>query len=90
MKQIPLVTLTTDFGTADGYVASMKGVILNIAPTARLVDITHQIAPQNVRQTTCARYTACPFLPPHTVNLSEPVETVVELTNPRYQRTEDN
>ncbi|RLC80361.1 MAG: hypothetical protein DRJ03_21810, partial [Chloroflexi bacterium] len=50
MEKIPLVTLTTDFGANDGYVGSMKGVILNIAPDARLVDITHHIAPQNVHQ----------------------------------------
>ena len=38
-----LITLTTDFGTRDHFVAAMKGVILGIAPRARIVDITHQI-----------------------------------------------
>ena len=69
MRQIPLVTLTTDFGTADGYVGTMKGVILNIAPDAQLVDISHEIAPQNVRQAAYVLYTAYPFFPPHTVHL---------------------
>nr|HID14667.1 hypothetical protein [Anaerolineae bacterium] len=69
MEQIPLVTLTTDFGTADGYVGTMKGVILGITPDARLVDISHEIAPQNVRQAAYVLYTACPFFPPHTVHL---------------------
>ena len=69
MRQIPLVTLTTDFGTADGYVGTMKGVILSIAPDAQLVDISHEIAPQNVRQAAYVLYTAYPFFPPHTVHL---------------------
>ncbi|MCB0245763.1 MAG: SAM-dependent chlorinase/fluorinase, partial [Anaerolineae bacterium] len=45
-----IITLTTDFGVDDSYVAVMKGVILAIAPVARIVDITHQIAPQNVHE----------------------------------------
>ncbi len=69
MEGIPLVTLTTDFGTADGYVGTMKGVILSIAPDARLVDISHEIAPQNVRQAAYVLYTAYPFFPPRAVHL---------------------
>ena len=42
------VTLTTDFGTRDAYVASMKGVILSRAPGAQLVDLSHAIPPQDV------------------------------------------
>ena len=34
-----IITLTTDFGSADGYVGAMKGVILGIAPDVRLVDL---------------------------------------------------
>jgi S-adenosylmethionine hydrolase len=121
VKPIPLVTLTTDFGTADGYVGTMKGVILGIAPDARLVDLSHEIAPQDVRQAAYVLYTAYPFFPPHTVHLvvvdpgvgsarrpiglrtpagyfvgpdngvfsyvmaREPVEVVVELSDPRYR-----
>ncbi|MCP4543198.1 MAG: SAM-dependent chlorinase/fluorinase [Chloroflexi bacterium] len=69
MGQIPLVTLTTDFGTADGYVGTMKGVILHIVPNAQLIDISHQIAPQNVRQAAYVLYTAYTFFSPHTVHL---------------------
>lgn len=69
MDKIRLVTLTTDFGTADGYVGAMKGVILGIAPNARLVDISHEIAPQDVRQAAYVLYTAAPFFPRHTVHL---------------------
>jgi S-adenosylmethionine hydrolase len=42
---MPIITLTTDFGTADHFVGTMKGVILGIAPRASIVDITHGIAP---------------------------------------------
>jgi S-adenosylmethionine hydrolase len=69
MEPIPIVTLTTDFGTADGYVGTMKGVILSVVPGAQLVDISHEIGPQNVRQTAYVLYTAYPFFPPHTVHL---------------------
>ena len=48
MKRV--ITLTTDFGTRDGFVGTMKGVILNIHPDAEIVDITHEIAPQNVEE----------------------------------------
>ena len=40
-----IITLTTDFGESDHFAGVMKGVILGIAPRARLVDITHQIQP---------------------------------------------
>src|SRR5207244_6696870 len=44
-----IVTLLTDFGTADSYVAEMKGVLLTYAPTATLVDISHEVSPGDVR-----------------------------------------
>src|SRR5919204_6383996 len=43
-----IITLLTDFGTADGYVGEMKGVILSHAPEAQVVDISHEIGPQDV------------------------------------------
>lgn len=56
----PLILLT-DFGTRDAYVASMKGVILSVFPKATVVDLTHEIEPQNIKQAafvlaTCASY----------------------------------
>lgn len=45
-----LITLTTDFGASSPYVAQIKGVILSLQPQAVLVDITHAISPQNIRQ----------------------------------------
>lgn len=44
----PTVTLTTDFGTRDGFVAQMKGVILGINPEGKLVDVTHDIEPFSI------------------------------------------
>jgi hypothetical protein len=44
----PIITLTTDFGTADHFAGVMKGVIAGIAPKARVVDITHEVAPYDV------------------------------------------
>jgi len=39
----PIITLTTDFGLDDWYVAAMKSVLLKACPHARLVDVTHHI-----------------------------------------------
>jgi S-adenosylmethionine hydrolase len=69
MEQMPLITVTTDFGIVDGYVGTMKGVVLGIAPNARIVDISHEIAPQDIRQAAYVLYTAYPFFPPQTVHL---------------------
>jgi S-adenosylmethionine hydrolase len=46
---VAIITLLTDFGTADSYVAEMKGVVLSRAPAATIVDISHQIAPGDIR-----------------------------------------
>src|SRR3989475_2387674 len=45
----PLITLLTDFGTSDSYVAEVKAVLLSRALGAALVDVTHQIPPGDVR-----------------------------------------
>ncbi len=45
-----VITLTTDFGADDAYVAIMKGVILSTNPEVNIVDITHSVEPQNVYQ----------------------------------------
>ncbi|MCH8282848.1 MAG: SAM-dependent chlorinase/fluorinase, partial [Chloroflexi bacterium] len=46
----PPIVLTTDFGTSDPYAGVMKGVILGLNPDATIVDLTHQIQPQNILQ----------------------------------------
>ena len=45
---MPIVTLLTDFGSQDYFVGAMKGVILSGNPAARIVDITHEIPPQDI------------------------------------------
>jgi S-adenosyl-L-methionine hydrolase (adenosine-forming) len=64
-----MITLTTDFGTSDGYVAAMKGVMLSIHADARLVDVTHEIDPQDVMEAAFVLRTTTPFFPPGTVHL---------------------
>ncbi len=64
-----IITLTTDFGLADAYVAAMKGVILGINPDARLVDICHTIEPQNISQAAFVLSTVCDFFPHRTIHL---------------------
>ncbi len=44
------ITLTTDFGLSDHYVAAMKGVILGICPDAQIADVSHQIAPFQIAE----------------------------------------
>jgi len=63
------VTLITDFGTRDGFVGAMKGVILSINPDVRLVDITHDIDPQDLVGAAFALNSSYPFFPEGTVHL---------------------
>jgi len=65
----PLVTITTDFGTQDAYVPAMKGTMLSICPDARLVDVTHDISPQDVMETAFVLQSACPYFPDGSVHL---------------------
>lgn len=44
----PIITLLTDFGTADGYVAELKGVLVSHAPEATIMDLSHDVPPQDV------------------------------------------
>lgn len=65
----PAVALLTDFGQDDTYVGVMKGVMHGICPQARFIDLTHAVAPQNVRQAALALCDACAFFPQGTVFL---------------------
>jgi len=65
----PCIALLTDFGTSDAYVGTMKGVMLGICPQTPLIDITHTIQPQNVRQAAYVLSTAYRYFPPATVFL---------------------
>lgn len=65
-----IITLLTDFGLADPYVAVMKGVMLKINPQAKLIDITHQIDPGSIIQAAEILLEAYPFFPQATVHLA--------------------
>ena len=62
-SQIQPISLTTDFGLDDPYVGVMKGVILGINPGARVVDLTHQIGPQNIGQAAFVLGTSYRYFP---------------------------
>ncbi|HSJ57068.1 MAG TPA: SAM-dependent chlorinase/fluorinase [Anaerolineae bacterium] len=66
----PVITLTTDFGEVDAYVAAMKGVILGICPGARLVDISHLVRPHAIPQAAYLLSTAAPYFPAGTVHVA--------------------
>ncbi|GMW03774.1 MAG: hypothetical protein AMXMBFR84_49080 [Candidatus Hydrogenedentota bacterium] len=63
-----MVTLTTDFGMRDPYVAALKGVIQGISPRLMIVDLTHEIAPQDVLEASLFLVGATPYFPKETVH----------------------
>src|SRR3990172_9348844 len=69
MSASPIITLLTDFGTADPFVASMKGVILSINPKATIVDITHEIPPHGIRQAAFVLKSAYRYFPKGTIHV---------------------
>src|SRR5271169_1802298 len=70
MAEPRLVTLTTDFGTRDWFVGTMKGVIHRIAPRARIIDLTHEITPGDIRAGAFALAAGCRFFPKGTVHVA--------------------
>ena len=64
-----LITLTTDFGLADHYAGTMKGVILGIAPRAQIVDITHECRAYDVSEAAFTIAQAYAYFPPRTVHV---------------------
>ncbi len=58
-----IIALLTDFGQEDIYVGAMKAVILNICPAAQIIDITHAIEPQNVREAAFALLNSYHYFP---------------------------
>ena len=64
-----VITLITDYGLREGYVGALKGVILTLAPKARIVDITHEIAPGGIDSAAFVLSTIIPWYPSGTVHL---------------------
>ena len=65
-----MITLTTDFGTRDPYVAEMKAVALRINPSATFIDISHHIAPQNVLEGAYVLGSAYRYFPPDAIHVA--------------------
>jgi S-adenosyl-L-methionine hydrolase (adenosine-forming) len=66
---VPLITLLTDFGATDYYVAAMKGAILARNPAASIVDISHEIAAQNISSAAYVLFGAYPNFPAGTIHV---------------------
>ena len=65
-----IITLTTDFGTRDSFVSSIKGMILKTAPTAQIIDISHEIAPQDIWEGAFTLHEAFSHFPKGTIHLA--------------------
>jgi hypothetical protein len=65
-----IIALTTDFGLVDGYVGIMKGVILDITGDVHLVDLSHDIPPQDVREAIYLLDSAAPYFPDGAIHLA--------------------
>jgi S-adenosyl-L-methionine hydrolase (adenosine-forming) len=63
----PVIAWLTDFGLSDGYIGVMKGVVLGIAPEAKLIDITHQISPQKIDEGAWILATSYHYFPAGTI-----------------------
>ena len=63
----PIIVFMTDFGTVDDAVPICKGVMLGIAPTARIIDLTHQVTPFSISDGARFLYGATPYYPAGTV-----------------------
>jgi S-adenosyl-L-methionine hydrolase (adenosine-forming) len=64
------ITLTTDFGYEDAYVAAVKGAILSVNPEANIIDISHSIEPQNILQAAFILNAAYRYFPKQTVHMA--------------------
>jgi S-adenosyl-L-methionine hydrolase (adenosine-forming) len=65
-----IITLTTDFGYDDAYVAAVKGAVLNINPEASIVDVSHSIKPQDILQAAFTLSAAYRYFPKQTVHVA--------------------
>ena len=65
-----LITYTTDFGTRDGYVGAMKGRLMSMSPFAQIVDISHDIEPQNCAEAAWCLRRSIPHFPDGTIHVA--------------------
>jgi S-adenosylmethionine hydrolase len=69
MAKFPIITILTDFGQRDAYVAAMKGTILELAPNAKIVDIAHDITRHNIIQAAFILLNSSKYFPMNTIHL---------------------
>src|SRR5208283_4756892 len=67
---MPIITLTTDFGTGSPYVATMKGVILSINPAVTIIDISHAIGAQDITRGALVLEDTTPWFPDDTIHVA--------------------
>jgi len=85
-----LITLTTDFGLLDPYVAEIKAVIYGINPNAKIVDISHQIEKFNIRMGAYVLASAAPYFPKGTIHIAVVDPGVGTKRKPILIETEDS
>src|SRR6185503_565618 len=66
-KATGVVALLTDYGLKDAYAGLLKGALLSVNPQARIVDLTHEVPPQDVREGSRLLAAALPFFPDGTI-----------------------
>jgi S-adenosylmethionine hydrolase len=88
VTQTAIITLTTDFGSQDGFVGAMKGVILSVNPRAIIVDITHEIEAQDVFGAAFALRNSCRSFPGGTIHLAVVDPGVGSVRRPLLLHTE--
>jgi S-adenosylmethionine hydrolase len=85
----PIITLTTDFGTGDGYAGAVKGVIKSINPDAELVDITHELGSFDLLGAAFALNSFYRYFPRGTIHLAVVDPGVGSERQPLLMRSED-
>jgi S-adenosylmethionine hydrolase len=70
MNPSGIITLTTDFGVTDPYVAMMKGVILSINTGAKVIDVTHQVRAGSISEAAALIFETFPYFPPGTIHVA--------------------
>jgi S-adenosyl-L-methionine hydrolase (adenosine-forming) len=66
----PTITLLTDFGERGGYMGMLHGVIQTLCPEARVIDLTHAVTPQAIREGAFLLHNALPYFPPGTIHIA--------------------
>jgi S-adenosylmethionine hydrolase len=69
-ERIAIITLLTDFGHQDWFVGTVKGVILGICPPARIIDLTHEVPPGDIRAAAFALASGCGYFPRGTAHVA--------------------